>query len=550
MTRQGEGAGGGPNGVAGLDGVPITPSGSGRGARLALRALQAGAVGVVLAAVTHREFELDRFFVPKELVLHLTALVAGILALSAFRRVSLGRVDLLLALHLVLGGLSALAAQNGWLAVRALTLGASGLAVFWAARTVRESGLARPLLTALALAVVAGAATALLQAYGFRTDLFSPNRAPGGTLGNRNFVAHLAALGLPLVLLSCLRAWRGTGYLVGAVGVAILAATLVLTRSRAGWLAGAAALLVFLSAILLSGPLRRHGRTWGRLLGILVLLGAGVAAALLVPNTLRWRGDNPYLESARGVVNYEEGSGRGRLVQYGRSLRMAAAHPLLGVGPGNWAVAYPEYAAPRDPSLDQREAGRTSNPWPSSDWLAFVSERGFVATLLLLLAIGGIAMDGLRRLVRARDEEEGLAAAALLATITGTLIAGTFDAVLLLALPSLIAWAALGALWSPTPGAATPRRAALGVAALLAVTAVAAAGVVRSGAQLASMDRFAAGGNAEVERAARLDPGSYRAHLRLARSGPRARRCEHARAAQALFPSARAARDLARRCPD
>src|SRR5215217_6260742 len=39
--------------------------------RLALRALQAGAVLVVLAAATYKVFELDRFFVPKELTLHL-----------------------------------------------------------------------------------------------------------------------------------------------------------------------------------------------------------------------------------------------------------------------------------------------------------------------------------------------------------------------------------------------------------------------------------------------------------------------------------------------
>ena len=41
--------------------------------------LQVGAVAVVLAAVTWKEFELDRFYVPKELVLHVTALVAGLL---------------------------------------------------------------------------------------------------------------------------------------------------------------------------------------------------------------------------------------------------------------------------------------------------------------------------------------------------------------------------------------------------------------------------------------------------------------------------------------
>ena len=53
---------------------------------------------------------------------------------------------------------------------------------------------------------------------------------------------------------------------------------------------------------------------------------------------------------------------------------MAAAHPLLGVGTGNWSVRYPRYAPASDPSMT--DVGLTANPWPSSDWVAVLSERG------------------------------------------------------------------------------------------------------------------------------------------------------------------------------
>ncbi|HLL84565.1 MAG TPA: hypothetical protein VK420_18005, partial [Longimicrobium sp.] len=98
--------------------------------RLALRVIQVGALAVVLTAATYKVFELDRFFVPKELVLHLTALVAGMLCLGAARRVTLGRVDLLLAGFLVLGAASAALAQNPWAGMRALGVSASGIVVF------------------------------------------------------------------------------------------------------------------------------------------------------------------------------------------------------------------------------------------------------------------------------------------------------------------------------------------------------------------------------------------------------------------------------------
>ena len=108
----------------------------------------------------------------------------------------------------------------------------------------------------------------------------------------------------------------------------------------------------------------------------LAAMGAlGLALALVLPNTLNWRSDSPYLDSLTGVANYKEGSGKGRLIQYGNTLRMAADDPVLGVGPGNWSVHYPRYMSPGDPSFDADDIIPT-NPWPSSDWMAFLAERG------------------------------------------------------------------------------------------------------------------------------------------------------------------------------
>jgi O-antigen ligase len=517
-----------------------------------LRVLQIGAIAVVLAASTYKAFELDRYFVPKELTLHLTAAIAGLFALRVFRRSVFTWVDLLLVLYILVGAISALAATNIWLAARALAISASGLAVYWSARALREHGRSESLLAALAVAVVVASATSLLQTYGLRTELFSINRAPGGTLGNRNFVAHVAAFGLPVVLYVTLRAGNWARFASGVAGVTIVAASLILTRSRAGWLAFGAAMLVLAVAFFLSPPLRRDTRTWSRLAIMFAVAAAGVAVALMTPNTLRWRSDNPYLESIQDMANYQEGSGRGRLVQYTRSLRMLAGDPLLGVGPGNWPVMYPAHARGNDPSMDPNEGGRTSNPWPSSDWVGFASERGIVATLLLAGALLLLTLRALRQLLRAASAEEGLGAATLIATLLAANVAGMFDAVLLLALPTLIVWAALGAL---TPAASegvdavSPRVRAL---VLVAVLIVSASGAIRSGAQLIGMGMYVArDDSAWLSRAALIDPANYRIHMTLARSGSglnSGQRCRHADAANSLFPNADAARSLSRRC--
>lgn len=553
------------------DGAPasvVAPPLPGRSEHVALRALQIGAVVVVLAAVTWKEFELDRFYVPKELVLHLTAVIAGLAGLRAIRRLPFTRIDALLTAFVLAGSVSAFFAENGWVAVRALAASASGVVIYWTARALRRAGLAPSLLGAIALAVVVGTGTALLQTYGVETDFFSLNRAPGGTLGNRNSIAHMAAFGLPIILLVSLRATSWTRWLIAGVGAMLAAATLVLTRSRAGFLACGAVLVVLLAALAVSPTLRRHGRTWVRVIVILALAGAGIAAATLVPNALNWRSDNPYLESLTGVANYQEGSGRGRLVQYRQSLRMAAAHPVLGVGPGNWPVVYPDYAADGDPSLDNSEPGMTSNPWPSSDWIAFISERGFAAALLLVLALAGMGIGAARQLVGGDDPDEALGATALLAMLFAATVAGTFDAVLLLALPTLLVFAAAGALAPlerPGAGAASAMtdpdavpastdrtRSTAGTAAVIVLLFIAAIGALRSAAQLTAMGVYANSSSTTwLSRASLIDPGGYRLHVRLARRGSglgRDARCEHALAARDLFPNAREARNLSSGC--
>ena len=65
-------------------------------------------------------------------------------------------------------------------------------------------------------------------------------------------------------------------------------------------------------------------------------------------------------------------------MQYNNSARMSLHIRCSASGPGNWAVVYPKFASHGDPSLGTD--GMTANPWPSSDWMTFLSERGLVAS--------------------------------------------------------------------------------------------------------------------------------------------------------------------------
>jgi O-antigen ligase len=511
--------------------------------RLALHILQVGAVAVVLAAVPYKVFDLDRYFVPKELVLHVAAGAAAIALLGGRKRLALTPIDLLLLAFIVVGIASSASAINLWAAERALAISVSGILLFWSAATLRRAGLVRGLIVALAVGVVVGAATSLAQAYGVQTEYFSLNRAPGGTFGNRNFVAHLCAIGTPVVALAALTARRGVGSLLGAIGMALVAAALVLSRSRAAWLA----VLVLAVPVGILGMITwsrwSEPRTVRRLMLLGVAVAAGALAAVLVPNHLEWKSDNPYLESAAGLVNYKEGSGHGRIVQYTNSLKMTAAHPMLGVGPGNWPVAYPKFASHNDPSMSQ-EDGVTSNPWPSSDWVAYLSERGIVGFALLLLAMLGLVWRAVRdlRSNSGHDAERILTAIALVGTLAATAVVGAFDAVLLTAVPTFFVWTLAGALSPPSEGAANIGFGAWYVA-MLVVFGVFLVSVARSTGQLTGIALFSTNSKvAALDRSSRFDPGNYRIHTRVAQAylarGDCTHARPHARAARSLFPSA------------
>ena len=503
--------------------------------------LQLGALACVLASLPSSLFDLDRHQVPKELVLHLTAGLAAVVALRSLRRLPLALVDLLLIAYLALSLLAAIPADNHWLAFRALGVSLSGAAVFWTARGISRAGLARPLVVALAAAAVIGAMTGLLQAYGVELPMMTATRAPGGTFGNRNFMAHLTAIALPALLLVTVETSSRSRALLGALGTAIAAAALLLSRSRGAWLGAAVPATFFVIEGLWAGGLWTDRRYRPRLAMLGAAAATGIGLALVLPNRLDWRSDSPYLESLVGVANFREGSGHGRLIQYRNTLKMAAEHPILGVGPGNWPVAYPLYTTPGDPAYDTGDIMPT-NPWPSSDWVAIASERGLPA-LLVIVAMGGVMVFvGWRRLRRHGRSADGLAGLALVATVLAAAVVGTFDAVLLLAVPSLFVWGLIGALLPPQRelvAIALPegRRRVLA----LAVAGAALLFALRSAAQAVAM--LVAGSGRSVRRvtwAARIDPGSYRLQMILSgvpgARGPCSRVRVHGAVAHELFP--------------
>jgi hypothetical protein len=197
----------------------------------------------------------------------------------------------------------------------------------------------------------------------------------------------------------------------------------------------------------------------------------------------------------------------------------------------------------------------TDNPWPSSDWAAFVSERGVVASACLalaLLALAFRAIDDLRRAKGDGDLERATAGLMLLGTITTTVVVGLFDAVLLIAVPTMFFWILAGVLVPPVEGKHGLSKGvhALGPVALALFGLLA---IGRSSMQLVAMSSYAGAVRlSEIERAVHFDPGNYRIQMRLADGyfarGDCVKAATHAAAARGLFANASDPKSVLRRC--
>jgi O-antigen ligase len=520
--------------------------------RLIRLAIQAGVIAAVVAALPYKVFELDRYFVPKELVLHVAALIIALVLVARRRTLSFDIVDGLIAFFLLWSVASAIFATNHWVAQRSVAISVSGAIVFWGARSVAARGSYRPILIAAAIAAVIAAALSLAQAYGLETEYFSANRAPGGTFGNRNFVAHMAVIGLPSLAWCTVTARRPFGALLGSLGGAILGAALVLSRSRAAWLAVAACVLLLFIPMIASMKYWRESQIGGRFARLTLAAAVGGMAAIALPNTLNWNSESPYLDSARGMVDYKSGSGRGRVAQYQNSLRMAISNPVFGVGPGNWPVEYVRFAPSNDRSL--ADDGMTANPWPSSDWVAFVSERGFIPAAALLSVFIILFFSALRRWSELENPDAVLAQCVLAGTVVATMVVSAFDVVLVLAAPSFLVWSVLGA----TSGIRRNSREVqvstrtLGISAIILML-LSLASVARSVTQTVAMTSVGRGAyTAGWVTGALWDPGNFRINLRVAELYSRRGHCSvargYARQAVSLFPHSPQAKRIQRSC--
>jgi O-antigen ligase len=215
----------------------------------------------------------------------------------------------------------------------------------------------------IAAALIAGTAQGLLGVYQFVRQAGPESFRQGrflrafGTFAQPNpyagYLGMVAPLGLSLSWWALGRIWREprrarswARFAVYALPTAACAAGIAMSGSRGGWLGFAAAILTILVA--------QSGRSRLALLILMIALAAtGLLGSLgLLPPTISARLADfgafvGPLDLQNAEVTDANFSVLERIAHWYAGLEMFADHPWLGVGAGNYALAYPAYALAR-----------------------------------------------------------------------------------------------------------------------------------------------------------------------------------------------------------
>ena len=258
----------------------------------------------------------------------------------------------------------------------------------------------------------------------------------GATLGNPNFVAHYLDVIIPLaVVLLCLSS-SGPGRVGAGLALALTGSYLVVSQSRAGWLAVSVGLLLM---VLFSGAGVRRLRQLALAVVVMALLSP---AAELVGRSVsvgQGRTAASFLESQfertweRLLSAFDRGdfSLLQRRIIWADSWSLVQAHPVLGIGFGNFAI---EVAAHRNPDRHERYYGLTRErrlplvtKHAHNDYLEVWAEVGLPGLLALLAMFGAVLRYWQRDLRHHPSRESRLLGLGGLGAIAATAVHAIFS---------------------------------------------------------------------------------------------------------------------------
>jgi O-antigen ligase len=236
------------------------------------------------------------------------------------------------------------------------------------------------------------------------------SRLTGG-IGDPNYLAAVLVPAITLSLFMSIGARRSPLRIPLLLGGMLCLVALFLTQSRGGIVALA---LTIVCAIALAGRARRNVV----LVTSMVLAAASVYLVLVAP---------PHALSR--LTQFTSGGGTGRTDLWKVAAKAFEAHPLAGIGLGNFTVVEPQFAVTFSTDLPRADLVVTQQQPVHNTYLHIAAELGVVGIALFLALLGSVlaaARRGIATVTAAGRERLELEGRGLLVGTIGMLSAFAF----------------------------------------------------------------------------------------------------------------------------
>jgi len=247
-------------------------------------------------------------------------------------------------------------------------------------QNVQEKTTIFRILKCIVLAGIFVSVYGIFQHYGFDFLKWTFKNNPLSTLGRRNFAAEYLAAIIPYAIFLILIVRKKKKKILYLFALMFFLFHLFLTFTRASWMA------FFFSAVLSFLLLKKIKLNY-KILTIIGLIFITVFPSVIFSDT----------------TGFTRGSVRSRMLIWKGTLLMIKNNPVLGVGTGNFEIAYPFWSAGRE-DVFRPLGARVANA--HNDYLEIAAENGIIGLLFFLFLVFTIFKVTFLNLKRGSPEEK------------------------------------------------------------------------------------------------------------------------------------------------
>jgi O-antigen ligase len=229
----------------------------------------------------------------------------------------------------------------------------------------------------------------------------TPDRL-SSTFGNPDHLAGYMEMTIPLVLGLLLTGFRGIKLYLLIVLTVFLSMALIFSLSRGGWISA------FIGLFFMSVALLFNHHFQSKRLVLTLVCGFFVVAFIVLSST-------PVVK--RIIITSEQMGKLARITVWGGIVEMIKDYPLLGTGPGTFAIVYTQY---QPAGFDYRYF------MGHNDYLHFVSETGLFLIAVMVWMMVALFIRGFKKLNNPSRLVRGITLGAM-SSITAILVHSIFD---------------------------------------------------------------------------------------------------------------------------